>query len=659
MPIVKFKHVLSFSSEDTRHPASNMLKSETIYKWKCASANERHASISIQLEKSSQINGIDIGNNGSAFVEVLVGRSSWQPSEEFKVLLVASSFMSPSESKSNKPISRVRMFGAEHLTKTVAAEKWDVIKVVCTQPYNQNEGYGLSFIKLSSPQEKQEEEAEQEKTIQLGRFKLRSNSDDESEDVSAGSFFQNRMNIAPTVQRIPKPSIAAVAREASKTPITNKVFQTKGESTSKMMSVSNDRRQEVASALLQGSPAVSKATPSSTSNSAIKATSQLQRCSNTSETPKRKKEVINKAEEQPSKKIKANQESSARKVETKVKKCKVKKRNVSYRNILNNVTFALSGYQNPERGNIRDLGLAMGARYEGSWNHKCTHLICAFANTPKFQQVKGKGKIVKKTWFDECHREKKRVNTKRHRLDGGGSSSYESTDDEQPILERNKVDSMQSSSTSQRRPSSSTSQRRQSSECDTEDELEKIRSATLKANEANEEANKAKDEANKTKDETQGEEASNQQKQKTTEKPSDGNVDDKKDDLYDGTTEDEDDGEIDSKVKDEIDSKVKDGAFPTLPQLADFFDGLTFFLYGDFDPRDRRLLKRYVTAYSGTIAEYMSSSVDYVISSSEWDKNFDQAQSDKKSLIFLRPKWVFKCHEHQIRLPYEKYKITP
>ena len=26
-----------------------------------------------------------LGNNGSAFVEILVGRSSWDPSEEYKV----------------------------------------------------------------------------------------------------------------------------------------------------------------------------------------------------------------------------------------------------------------------------------------------------------------------------------------------------------------------------------------------------------------------------------------------------------------------------------------------------------------------------------------------------------------------------------------------
>ena len=55
-----------------------------------------------------------LGNEGSAFVEVLVGRSSSTAGgqeAEFQVLLVASAFMSPSESKTWSNINRVRMFG--------------------------------------------------------------------------------------------------------------------------------------------------------------------------------------------------------------------------------------------------------------------------------------------------------------------------------------------------------------------------------------------------------------------------------------------------------------------------------------------------------------------------------------------------------------------
>lgn len=134
MPLIRPRHVLSFSSEDVTQPAQNLLKSETYRKWRCASPGEKQASVILELEKATQIHSIDIGNNGSALVEVLVGRSSWSSDEQFQVLLVASSFMSPAESKSFTSTNRVRMFGVDKLSKPVATQKWDRVKLVCTQP---------------------------------------------------------------------------------------------------------------------------------------------------------------------------------------------------------------------------------------------------------------------------------------------------------------------------------------------------------------------------------------------------------------------------------------------------------------------------------------------------------------------------------------------
>lgn len=53
--------------------------------WKCKNVGEKHASVILQLEKETIINSIDIGNGNSAFIEVLVGRSS-TPDEDFEVL---------------------------------------------------------------------------------------------------------------------------------------------------------------------------------------------------------------------------------------------------------------------------------------------------------------------------------------------------------------------------------------------------------------------------------------------------------------------------------------------------------------------------------------------------------------------------------------------
>jgi DNA-repair protein XRCC1 len=97
MPVIKIQHISTFSSEDVNHPARNLLSSDSYRKWKCSSAGEKQAVVVLQLETPIQIHSLDIGNEGSAFVELLVGRSS--SADDYKVLLVASTFMSPPDSK--------------------------------------------------------------------------------------------------------------------------------------------------------------------------------------------------------------------------------------------------------------------------------------------------------------------------------------------------------------------------------------------------------------------------------------------------------------------------------------------------------------------------------------------------------------------------------
>jgi DNA-repair protein XRCC1 len=134
MPVIKPQNISTFSSEDANHPARNLLSSDTYRKWKCATGGEKQAVVVFELQTPVQIRSVDIGNEGSAFVEVLVARSS--AADDYKVLLMASSFMTPSDSKTWKNTNRVRMFGPDKLSKGVVEQKWDRVKVVCTQPYN-------------------------------------------------------------------------------------------------------------------------------------------------------------------------------------------------------------------------------------------------------------------------------------------------------------------------------------------------------------------------------------------------------------------------------------------------------------------------------------------------------------------------------------------
>lgn len=46
-----------------------------------------------------------------------------------------------------------------------------------------------------------------------------------------------------------------------------------------------------------------------------------------------------------------------------------------FTSLMDDVVFVMSGYQNPERSNLRDKLVEMGAQYKSDWNPGCTHLM--------------------------------------------------------------------------------------------------------------------------------------------------------------------------------------------------------------------------------------------------------------------------------------------
>ena len=46
-----------------------------------------------------------------------------------------------------------------------------------------------------------------------------------------------------------------------------------------------------------------------------------------------------------------------------------------FSHLMKKVVFVLSGFQNPERGKIRDRAMEMGASYKADWGRGCTHLM--------------------------------------------------------------------------------------------------------------------------------------------------------------------------------------------------------------------------------------------------------------------------------------------
>ncbi|VDM18767.1 unnamed protein product [Hydatigera taeniaeformis] len=145
MPEVKPEGILSFSSEDKAYPASNLLKVSAFSKWKCQQAGTKHASVTFKFACPVQFSRLDIGNEASAFISVEVSRAD---SSEFELLLPFSSFMSPADAKKGVSLNRVRIFSGSELAPSISSQKWDIVRINCTQPFNCEFQYGLSFVRF-------------------------------------------------------------------------------------------------------------------------------------------------------------------------------------------------------------------------------------------------------------------------------------------------------------------------------------------------------------------------------------------------------------------------------------------------------------------------------------------------------------------------------
>ncbi|XP_038060773.1 uncharacterized protein LOC119731644 [Patiria miniata] len=158
MAPVRLKEVIVFSSQDAVHRADNLLDQTSQWKrWLCA-PGDRSGSMEaeFQVEKAAKIGYVDIGNYGSAFVEILVRKSSWS-SNDYVTLIPATMLMSPMESRNGKNKCAVKMFTKAALNEESLKNEWDRIKVKCSQPYKKDAQFGLAFVRLRSLEEPKEQ----------------------------------------------------------------------------------------------------------------------------------------------------------------------------------------------------------------------------------------------------------------------------------------------------------------------------------------------------------------------------------------------------------------------------------------------------------------------------------------------------------------------
>ena len=378
-----------------------------------------------EMAESSCITGLDIGNYRSCVVNVEASTASepdnWQP-------IVQHQFMTNDEAANNQFRDQVQIFTKKELNPDQLKTKFDRIKVTCMQSANKRELFGLAFISFKT-------EVVVDLNIDIfGRFKMKEDSEDSSSDFDSfkekGSkifSFEKKNNF--------KDEIKAKAKEDSlekftkrqdeqrappKRPMLQKleegkadeVFRSKEKVENKLDKVENQVENKVNKV---DSPKNVKYTPfgdvlASTSTKKEGKNLNGKHSLDSEDTKATKKMKCKDCECTKDKLCKdcgllyAEKEKPTK---NEVKK-KKKKQTKEFGKLFEGISFSLSGYVNPQRDSIRRKALEMGAKYiaDPNANRIFTHLICAFKNTPKSQQLKGRCKIVNHKFIEDCFEKK-------------------------------------------------------------------------------------------------------------------------------------------------------------------------------------------------------------------------------------------------------------
>ncbi|XP_069407071.1 DNA repair protein XRCC1 isoform X10 [Ovis canadensis] len=573
--------------------AENLLKADTYRKWRAAKAGEKTISVVLQ------------------------------------VLLVTSSFMSPAESRSGSNSNRVRIFGPDKLVRAAAEKRWDRVKIVCSQPYSKDAPYGLSFVRFHSPPDKDEAEASSQKVTKLGQFRVKEE-DESASSLKPGALFFSRINKTPPVAAGDPagPSYAAATLQASSAASSASPASKAAGSTFKPQESPKGKRKLDLNQEEKKTPSKPSAQPSVPALKRPKLPAPP-RTPATSPTPAPARGA-------------APEKLRGEGAEPKAPRAGPQELG----KILQGVVVVLSGFQNPFRSELRDKALELGAKYRPDWTPDSTHLICAFANTPKYSQVLGLGgRIVRKEWVLDCHRMRRRLPSRRYLMAGSGSSSEDeggshsgSSGNEAPKAPRKRP---QTKAKPPQAAGPSSPQRPPTPE--------ETKPASPGAQEDNDdtEAEQSEGRDNGAEDSGDTEDELRRVAEQKEERQPPGQ-EENGEDPYAGSTDENTDHEGPPESPD----------LP-IPELPDFFQGKRFFLYGEFPGDERRTLSRYVTAFNGELEDYMSERVQFVITAQEWDPSFEEALTDNPSLVFVRPRWIYSCNEKQKLLPHQLYGVVP
>lgn len=550
MPLAEIESVVHVSSEDSLNPAKNLITSaigNNVKKWLCQKKGDKNVYVVFKLKEKANITHITIGNENTAIIEILVGNANTLE-KEYQVLLPTTELQTVQDVRAGKNKNAVHFFTSKDFNRDVAQHQWERLKVVCSQPYDSHIRYGLSCFVIKSIKD-----------------------EDDSKD--------EMLNV--------------------------------DEKKAKALPVSEDEKHKISE---WKENVLQRLTPASSSNSSFK---RKENENNSSPVKKKKLDPHltgsssssnNKNEIENGNTRNNNKEHVERKENKKPPQPSPKKND--FKKILEGVRFSMSGYENPLRSDLRNKGLEMGAKYSGDWDSRCTHLVCAFLNTPKFNQVRsqGNGKIVSKDWIEVCYKNRRRLPWRRFALDPKQRSLPESEEDEEEELGRSQSNRKKEVDRRRRLPSSSSSSSSSSSgsDSDTEDEIERIQAAKK----AIKTEVKEKKKVNK-------------------------NID--IEELYNAETDDSEEAD-----KMNVSGQKPDTSDLPLPPLPDF-PSHNYYIAKDETGEYRHQLERYIHAFKGNVYEELCDDVEFAITDDL--KVAKQITSEYPRIKAVRSDWVWKCND--------------
>ncbi|CAH8495214.1 unnamed protein product [Schistosoma turkestanicum] len=526
--------------------------------------------------------------------------------------------MSPVDAKNETNLNRVRVFSGDQFIKSTACQKWDLVKFVCSQPFSKTLQYGISFVFFHTPANANA--ITEEKNIKV--ISLLNDEESDSPQFKPGSLFQaSRQTFCDQDNAQPKSSISDKLNALKHS--TN-LISNANTSSALLVNQPIDHHKSIKAS---SSSHQSNQKPSSTTNTEV------------ARSPQSSSVLKNKETYKQSKTSSSSFSSSS-----------------SSQKPLSNVIFTLSGYQNPLRSQIRDKALELGAKYRQDWGPDCTHLICAFPNTPKFNLVKGKGIIVSDKWITQCYVTKSNVPWRSYRVGRAPSppntttatTTTLSSTSNQTLNDADDDDSQSPESKSsghktnlrlrgKKKSDDSDWQPVSSDEADDDDEEYQETDEEEEEDIGEEEEEEESDENLPGESNRRGKRKIKTSRKNSRKRPR-STVDDssnvKKTAIVNNPEDEDTDDEIQrvmnsnrhrpSVIIDEDEESIQQSSSINNNNLPNIFMNKHFFIHNKKIPdEEESLIKRLIIEFSGTLHQYMSDEVQYVITRSTWDSEFD------------------------------------